>query len=194
MTVSERNNRKRAWFWRKVKALAHERLKFIDEAGVTTVLTRRCGRAAPGERVVEAIPKNYGQTTSVVSVLGVGGVETTMVIEGAVDTLVFDAFCEQFLRPCLQSGDVIVLDNLGAHRASRIEETVRRCEAKVIWLPPYSPDFSPIEPMWAKLKTYLRTVTARTLPDLDRAIADGVKLITQSDCRGWFKHCGYQVA
>lgn len=111
MTASERNNRKRAWFWRKVKALAHERLKFIDEAGVTTVLTRRCGRAAPGERVVEAIPKNYGQSTSVVSVLGVGGVETTMVIEGAVDTLVFDAFGEQFLRPCLQSGDVIVLDN-----------------------------------------------------------------------------------
>jgi transposase len=177
-----------------MKKLAHERLKFIDESGVTTKLTRQFGRAAPGERVVEAVPKNYGQSTSVVSLLGVGGVETTMLIEGAVDTLVFDAFCENFLRPCLQAGDVLVLDNLGAHRASRIEETARGCQARVIWLPPYSPDFSPIEPMWAKLKAHLRKVKARTTEGLDRAVAEGLKLITESDCRGWFKHCGYKVA
>jgi transposase len=177
-----------------MKKLAHERLKFLDESGVTTKLTRQFGRAAPGERVVEAVPKNYGQSTSVVSLLGVGGVETTMLIEGAVDTLVFDAFCENFLRPCLQAGDVLVLDNLGAHRASRIEETARGCKARVIWLPPYSPDFSPIEPMWAKLKAYLRKVKARTSEGLDRAVAEGLKLITESDCRGWFKHCGYKVA
>jgi transposase len=194
VTAAERNNRKRAWFWRKLKGVAHERLKFIDESGVTTVLTRPRGRAAPGQRVVEAVPKNYGQSTSVVSVLGIGGVETTMVIEGAVDTVVFDAFCQHFLRPCLQCGDVVVLDNLGAHRASRIEETVRECKAKVIWLPPYSPDFSPIESMWAKVKTYLRTIKARTTEDLERAVAEGMTQITQSDCRGWFKHCGYQVA
>jgi len=194
VTAAERNNRKRAWFWRRMKKIAHERLKFIDESGVTTIFTRLCGRAAPGERVVEAVPKNYGQSTSVVSLLGVGGVETTMVIEGAVDTLVFDAFCEHFLRPCLKDGDVVVLDNLGAHRASRIEETARACKAAVMWLPPYSPDFSPIEPMWAKLKTYLRKVKARTTEDLDRAVVEGLQLITESDCRGWFKHCGYQVA
>jgi transposase len=177
-----------------MKQRAHERLKFRDESGVTTRLTRRFGRAAPGERVVEAVPKNYRQSTSVVSVIGVGGVETTMVIEGAVDTLVFAAFCENFLRPCLQAGDVLVLDNLGAHRASRIEETARGCQARVIWLPPYSPDFSPIEPMWSKLRAYLRKVKARTTEGLERAIAQGLKLITASDCRGWFKHCGYQVA
>jgi transposase len=177
-----------------MKTIAHERLKFIDESGVTTVLTRRYGRAAPGQRVVEAVPKNYGHSTSVVGVLGVGGVETAMVIEGAVDTPVFDAFCQRFLRPCLRSGDVVVLDNLGAHRASRVEETAQACKARVIWLPPYSPDFSPIEPMWAKVKTYLRAVKARTTGDLERAVARGMTLITESDCRGWFKHCGYQVA
>lgn len=177
-----------------MKTIAHERLKFIDEAGVTTTLTRLFGRAAPGERIGEAVSKNYGQSTSVVSLLGVGGVETTMVIEGAVDTLVFDAFCEQCLRPGLQIGDVVVLDNLGAHRASHIEATVRASKAKVIWLPPYSPDFSPIEPMGAKLKTHLRKVKARTNAELDRAVAEGVQLITESDCRGWFKHCGYKVA
>jgi len=177
-----------------MKTIAHERLKFIDESGVTTVLTRLFGRAAPGERVREAVPKNYGQSTSVVSLIGLRGVETTMLIEGAVDTLVFDAFGENFVRPCLKAGDVLVLDNLGAHRASRIEEIAESCGAKVMWLPPYSPDFSPIEQMWSKLKTYLRKVKGRTSENLERAVAEGLKLITASDCRSWFRHCGYEVA
>lgn len=194
LTAAERNPRKRAWFWRKLKQVGHERLKFIEESGVSTTLTRRFGRAAPGERVGEAVPKNYGPSTSVLGVMGVGGVETALVIEGAVDTLVFDAFCDQCLRPTLQAGDVIVLDNLGAHRASHIDATAHDCHARVMWLPPYSPDFSPIEPMGGKLKTYLRKVKARTAAELDHAVAEGLRLITSSDCRGWFTHCGYQVA
>lgn len=177
-----------------MKSVVHERLKFIDESGVTTVLTRLCGRAPKGERVRESVPKNYGQSTSVVSLIGLAGVETTMLIEGAVDTLAFNAFCENFLRPCLREGDVLVLDNLGAHKASRIEEIARECGAKVIWLPPYSPDFSPIEQMWSKLKTFLRKAKARTSEELDRAVSEGLQMITENDCRSWFKHCGYQVA
>lgn len=177
-----------------MKKVVHDKLKFIDESGVTTVLTRLFGRAAPGIRVREAVPKNYGQSTSVVSLFGLAGVETTMLVEGAVDTLVFNAFCENFVRPCLRVGDVLVLDNLGAHRASRIEEIAKRCGASVIWLPPYSPDYSPIEQMWSKLKTHLRKAKARTNEELDRAVSEGLKLITESDCRGWFKHCGYQIA
>ena len=194
LTAVERNPYKRAWYWRKMKQVEHERLKFLDESGVTTTLTRRFGRAAPGQRIGEAVPKNYGLSTSVVSVIGVGGVETAMIIEGAVDTLVFDAFCEHCLRLCLRDGDILVLDNLGAHRASRIEAIAHACNARVIWLPPYSPDFSPIEPMWGKLKTYLRKVKARAAAELDRAVAEGLQLITSRDCRGWFTHCGYQVA
>lgn len=194
MTASERNNRKRAWYWRRIKRTVHERLKFIDESGVTTVLTRLFGRAAPGVRIREAIPKNYGQSTSMVSLIGVAGVETTMLVEGAVDTNCFNAFGENFVRPLLKSADVLVLDNLGAHRASRIEEIAAECGASVIWLPPYSPDFSPIEQMWSKLKTHLRQAKARTQQELDRAIAEGLKLITESNCRSWFKYCGYQVA
>ena len=121
-----------------MKKVVHERLKFIDESGVTTVLTRLFGRAAPGERVRESVPKNYGQSTSVVSLIGIGGVEATMLVQGAVDTLVFDAFGEHFVRGCLKAGDVLVLDNLGAHRASRIEQIAASCGARVIWLPPYS--------------------------------------------------------
>lgn len=170
------------------------RLKFIDESGVTIVLSRLFGRAPKGERVGEAVPKNYGQSTSIISLIGLGGVETTMLVEGAVDTICFNAFCENFVRPCLQAGDVLVLDNLGAHRASRIEEIAASCSARVIWLPPYSPDFSPIEQMWSKLKTFLRRAKARTSEELDRAIAEGLRLITEADCRSWYKHCGYQVA
>jgi transposase len=121
-------------------------------------------------------------------------VETAMRSEGAVDTLVFDAFGEHCLRPCWQEGAVLVLDNLGAHRASRSDVIAPACTARVIWLPPYSPDFSPIEPLWGKLKTYLRKVKARTAAELDRAVAEGLRLITSSDCRGWVTHCGYQVA
>jgi transposase len=194
MTAAARNPHKRAWYWRKMKQVVHERLKFLDESGVSTNLTRRFGRAAPGARSGEAIPKNYGSSTSVVSVIGVSGVETAMVIEGAVDTLVFNAFCDQGLRSCLRDGDIIGLDNLGAHRASRIEEIAHECNARVMGLPPYAPEFSPIEPMWGKLKTYWRKVKARTTAELDRAVAAGLRLITSSDCRAWFTHCGYQVA
>lgn len=177
-----------------MKTIIHARLKFIDESGVTTILTGLFGRAPSGERVREAVPKNYGQSTSIISLIGLGGVETTMLVEGAVDTLCFNVFGENFVRDCLKAGDVLVLDNLGAHRASRIEEIAAASGARVVWLPPYSPDYSPIEQMWSKLKAYLRKAKARTSQELDRAIAEGLKLITESDCRSWFKHCGYQVA
>ena len=116
-----------------------------------------------------------------------------MLIEGSVDTLVFNAYCEQVLQPTLKRGDVIVLDNLGAHRASRIEEVAAGCGARVLWLPPYSPDFSPIELMWSKVKAYLKKFKARTQIELEKAIAGALKTITINDCLQWFRHCGYQV-
>lgn len=109
------------------------------------------------------------------------------------DTLIFIAYCEQILRPTLRDRDVIVLDNLGAHRASRIEEITADCSARVIWLPPYSPDFSPIELMWSKVKAYLKKVKARTQTELEKAMAAALEPITLSDCLDWFRHCGYQV-
>ena len=169
-----------------MRSLPHERLKFLDESGVPTGLTRRYERALPGQRVVEAVPKNYGQSTSVVSGIGITGVDTTMLVDGAVNTLCFDAFCENFLRPCLKAGEVVVLDNLGAQRARRIEEVAQSQSAQAMWLPPYSPDYSPIEMMWSKLKTCLRKVKARTEAEIDRALAEGLKLLTEQDCRGWF--------
>jgi transposase len=176
-----------------MKKIVQSRLRFLDEAGATTILTRLYARALGGARTTEAVPRNYGQSTSMIATLGVDGVEAPMLIEGSVDTLVFNAYCEQVLQPTLKTGDIIVLDNLGAHRASRIEEITASCGAQVLWLPPYSPDFSPIELMWSKVKAYLKKVKARTQTELEKAIAEALETITLSDCRNWFRHCGYEV-
>ncbi len=176
-----------------MKRVRHGRLRFLDEAGATPILTRLYARAVGGNRTTEAVPRNYGASTSVISTLGISGAEATMLIEGSVDTLVFNAYCQEVLRPTLKAGDVIVLDNLRAHRASRIEAITEECGARVIWLPPYSPDFSPIELMWSKVKAYLRRVKARTQAELEKAIASALETITASDCLNWFRHCGYEV-
>lgn len=116
-----------------------------------------------------------------------------MSIEGAVDTEVFDAYVERVLRPTIRAGDILVLDNLTAHRASRVETVAQECGATVIWLSPYSPDFSPIEMMWSKIKALMRSAKARTREELELALESALELISEADCLGWFKHCGYQV-
>ena len=177
-----------------MKRVVHARLRFLDEAGATTILTRLYARALGGARSSEAVPRNYGGSTSMIATLGVGGIDAPMVVEGSVDTAVFNAYCEAVLRPTLKIGDVIVLDNLGAHRASRIEEIAFSCGAEVVWLPPYSPDFSPIELMWSKVKAYLKKVKSRTQEELEKAIAQALQTVTLSDCLNWFRHCGYEVS
>ncbi len=156
-------------------------------------MTRLRGRAPRGQRVTESVPRNYGPQTSLIGALGLSGIEAVMTLEGAVDTSAFNAYLEQVLRPTIRSGDVLVLDNLTAHHASRIEEVAAECSAEVIWLSPYSPDFSPIEMMWSKIKGALRTAKARTREELERAFKAALELVTESDCLGWFSHCGYQV-
>jgi transposase len=194
MTASERNNYKRGWFRRRARNLNHRRFLFIDESAVNTAMTRRYGRAPRGERVYDSAPRNYGSHTSIIGALSLRGLVATMTVEGAVDTLCFDAYLEQVLAPQLQRGDVVVLDNLGAHRASRIEEVAVDRGAQVLWLPPYSPDYSPIEQCWSKIKSYLRGAKARTTEALDKALAQAIELVTKADIRGWFNHCGYSLA
>ncbi len=157
---------------------------------VFSYLHQKCGRA---KNLTISVPRNYGASTSMISTIGCRGVEATMLIEGSVDTLVFNAYCQEVLRPTVKAGEVIVLDNLRAHRASRIEEIAESCGATVLWLPPYSPDFSPIELMWSKVKAYLKKVKARTQTELEKAIAAALETITVSDCLNWFRHCGYEV-
>lgn len=157
-------------------------------------MTRLYGRAPRGERVSESVPRNYGSQTSIISAVGLDGVQATMTVEGAVDTEVFNVYVQEVLSPLLEAGDILVLDNLTAHRASQIQEVADECGAEVIWLSPYSPDFSPIELMWSKVKAALRAAKARTREELEQALVAALNLITPDDCLGWFNHCGYQVA
>ena len=194
MRAAERNNYKRGWFRRRARRLSQRRFIFVDESAVNTAMTRRYGRAPRGERAYDSAPRNYGTHTSVIGALGLRGLVATLTVEGAVDAEVFNAYAERVLGPRLRRGDVVVLDNLGAHRASRIEEVAESRGAQVLWLAPYSPDFNPIEQCWSKIKAYLRGAKARTREHLEEALAAALGLVTKTDIRGWFKHCGYSLA
>ena len=194
MKAAERNNYKRGWFRRRARSLNKRRFVFVDESAVNTAMTRRYGRAPRGERAHDSAPRNYGTHTSVIGAMGLRGLVAALTVEGAVDADCFNAYAEQVLRPRLRRGDVVVLDNLGAHRASRIEEVAESRGARVLWLAPYSPDFSPIEQCWSKIKTALRAAKARTREELEKALSCAIDQVTKSDIRGWFKHCGYRVA
>ena len=195
MAASERNPYKRGWYWRRVAAFNHRRLIFLDESAVNTAMAPTHGRAPRGERVHDSVPRNYGEQTSLVGALSFGrGLIAMMTLTGAVDTLAFDAYLARVLGPRLRKGDVVVLDNLNVHKASQVEQVAERRGAHVLWLAPYSPDFSPIEQCWSKIKTALRAAKARTREELEKALARAINQITKSDIRGWFKHCGYRVA
>jgi transposase len=125
--------------------------------------------------------------------LGSHGVEAVMTIDGATDAEVFRAYVARVLRPTLCPGDIVSMDNLRAHKAAGIREAIEQAGAQVLYLPPYSPDVSPIEPCWSKLKTLLRTAQARTRDALDAAIQQVLAAVTPSDVHGWFRHCGYAL-
>jgi transposase len=156
-------------------------------------MTRLYGRAPSGERVVGTVPQNYGANVTLLAALGRHGVEAVMTIDGATDAEVFRVYVEQVLRPTLRPGDIVILDNLRAHKAAGIREAIEQAGAQVVYLPPYSPDLSPIEPCWSKLKTALRTAKARTREALEQAIAQALATITAADARSWFHHCGYAL-
>jgi len=169
------------------------RLKFLDEAGSNIAMTPRYGRAKPGERVNESKPLNYGENITMLAAISLSGIDAPMTIEGAVDGLVFKTYVEQVLAPTLESGDVVVMDNLGAHRIAREKNAIEARGAKVILLRPDSPDLNPIEKCWSKIKTYLRAAKARTREALERALKEALLLITPNDAAGWFASCGYSV-
>lgn len=166
-------------------------LHFIDESGINLGLTRRYGRAAPGGRVEDAAPFNPGPNVSVIGALSCRGIGAVMSIEGATDGAVFLAYIRQVLAPTLAPGDVVVMDNLSAHKVAGVREAVQAAGATILYLSPYSPDFSPIESCWSKIKAFLRAVKARTREALDEALTAALATVTPLDARHWFAHCGY---
>jgi transposase len=168
-------------------------LKFIDETGLNIAMTRRYGRALRGQRVHDAVPKNFGRNVTILGALSCHGLDAVMTVEGATDAAVFRAYVDRVLAPTLRRGDIVVMDNLGAHKVNGIRTRIAAAGARLVYLPPYSPDCSPIEPCWSKLKTWLRGIKARTREALDDALTSIIRKISNRDARGWFAHCGYAL-
>lgn len=167
------------------------RLVFLDESGAKTNMTRLYGRAPRGQRLVEHTPGGHWCTTTMLSALRHDRVEAPLVIEGAMDSLVFRGYVERMLAPTLRTGDVVVMDNLSPHKSRGVQEAIEARGARVRYLPPYSPDFNPIEPMWSKVKQHLRSAAARTHRCLVNAVGNALRSVTPDDCRGFFRGYGY---
>jgi transposase len=157
-------------------------------------LTRVYGRAAPGQRVRDQVPGDRGGNVSTSGALGLEGSRTGLSVPGAIDGETMLFFVEELLVPTLKRGDIVLLDNNPIHKLDEIEDAIEAAGAWVLFLPTYSPDLNPIEHCWAKVKSRLRSLKPRTLPDLLDALAEAFASITRHDILGWFRHCGYRVA
>lgn len=171
-----------------------ERLYFLDEFGAHLGMTRTYGRAAPGKRVLEGTPDYSGPHYTVVAALGPAGIEAPWVLEGAMNGAAFATYSQQVLGPCLQAGDILIIDNLSAHKNAEARAVLEAQGVQVVFLPPYSSDFNPIELCWATVKAALRSAKARTFDALLEAMRTTLLSIRPEHASAWFKHCGYALA
>jgi transposase len=192
LVASEQDPEQRQVWWEQMAQVPPEQLVFVDESGATIMLTPRYGRAPRGQRCVGVVPRNWGLRTTVLAALTVEGITASFVIDGATDRLVFETYVDRVLAPTLRPGQVVVWDNLSAHKSVRARERIEAAGCQVVFLPPYSPDFNPIEQGFSKLKAGLRRANQRTHAGLWEAIGTGLGQITSQDARGWFAHAGFQ--
>ncbi len=155
-------------------------------------MTRTYGRALRGQKVVDAVPRNRGTVTTMLGALCATGLLAMMTVEGGTDEDVFLMFIDRVLAPKLKPGNIVVMDNVGAHKTAAVRRRIEAAGAHILFLPPYSPELNPIEECWSKLKELLRKFGPRTRDDLDFAIGDAMTRITESDARGWIRHAGYR--
>jgi len=167
------------------------KLVFLDESGAKTNMTRLRGRAKGGQRVIDDAPCGHWCTTTMISSVRLDGSTACMAIDGATTGEVFREYVRHVLLPTLEPDDIVVMDNLSAHKDTEALDLVRSAGAEVRFLPPYSPDLNPIEKMWSKVKEFLRAAKARTQEALFNAIAAALKTVTPQDAKGWFTSCGY---
>ena len=194
---SQRASERDEWLrlaWRvTLGTLDRRRLVFVDEMGTHTSLARLYAYSPRGERTFFKAPRNRGKNTTIVASLGWEGMGPSMVVERSTTKEVFEAYLEHFLLPALKPGQIVVMDNLSAHKGGRVRGLIEGRGCELLYLPPYSPDYNPIEEAFSKIKGFLREVGARTREALVEAVGRALDAVSAKDARGFFAHCGYST-
>ena len=194
LRASEQKEAERiAWRTQAADLPSHD-LIFVDETGSHIALTPLYAYAPRGERAIGKVPRNYGAIMTLIASISLDGMGPAFLLDGAADGTAFEIYVEQILAPSLHPGQIVILDNLSIHLSPRVKQAIEARGCRLLFLPAYSPDFSPIEEAFSKLKTVLRRAGARTREALQEAIATALDLITATDALGWFTHCGYPPA
>ena len=171
-----------------------KRLVFVDEMGTNTSLSPMYGWAKKGQRAHCSVPRNRGKNTTVLSSMSAGGMGSSLAVGGATTSAVFEAYVERVLAPTLRRGQVVVMDNLSAHKGERVKELIEGRGCELLYLPPYSPDLNPIEEAFSKIKGLLRKAEARNREALLEAIGTAISALSAQDARGFIENCGYRAA
>ena len=190
--ASERNQEARAAWQEQRKHLDAKQLVVIDECGSNISLTPLYARAPKGSRASGRVPRNRGKNTTLIASLSWSGMGASMIVEGSTNATVFELYVEEFLAPSLIEGQIVIMDNLAVHKSAKVKQVIEARGCHLLFLPGYSPDFSPIEETFSKLKAYLRRVEARTHEALQEALCQALLTVTAQDAQGWFRHCGYE--
>lgn len=194
LIATERDEAARATWRTEMAGLNPAELIFVDETSTHTALTRRRARAPRGQRAVGAVPRNHGPNTTLVAALTPTGIGPALTIQGSVNSAAFIAYAQHVLAPSLRPGQVVVLDNLSAHKGEAARRAVEAMGARVVFLPAYSPDFNPIELAFAKIKQQLRTAAQRAERGLLAATAQAIDAVSVTDAHGFYAHCGFPLS
>ena len=192
LIAAERDSWARALFALQQATLEATDLVVLDEFGSNLDMHPTHAWAPLGERAVSTVPRNTPRNTTTIAAMTAQGMGPALIVTGGVDQPIFASYLEQVLAPTLQPGQVVLADNLSAHKSERAQQIIAGCGCTLVYLPPYSPDYSPIELAFAKIKTELRRAAARTREALEAAIASALAQITAADARAFFEHCGYR--
>ncbi|MDP9352334.1 MAG: IS630 family transposase [Chloroflexota bacterium] len=191
MGASERDEQARTEWKEQVKQFDPKRMVFVDECGSSVSLAPIYARAPRGARALGSAPRNWGRNITLIASMSALGMGEAMTVEGATDTVAFELYIERLLAPSLGRGQVVVMDNLSAHKSERDRHLIAARGCQLLYLPAYSPDLNPIEQAFSKLKGMLRQARARTKETLELAISEALSAVTASDALGWFRNSGY---
>jgi transposase len=192
--ATERKEEERKQWQAKAQKTDRRKFIFLDECGSNIALTRLYARAPKGKRAYGSIPRNRGKNVTLLTCLSLQGIGESLIVDGAVNAELFEKYIEHILLPSLQPGQIVVMDNARIHKGKRVKQLIEERGCQVLFLPAYSPDFSPIEEAFSKIKTLLRQRGARTREALQCALEDALLTVSTTDALGWFTHCGYAAS